>query len=205
LGELGISELAWVFNWALIIGGILTTIFMIALATEIRHWLRYPLGLLSVIATISGGLVGVYPMNYLGPHICYAMVFFNLGMVVSLLFSLAFLFLKRHPFPRWLAIPGLLNAVFFALFLNFPSAIRDTEVDFESGMAGFFTNRPDFIPLALIEWVVVIGILLWILLVSLYLIFYYSRDLRIHLERLDEDMQPPEKSFRLYKTGWCPF
>ena len=172
LGELGVSELAWVFNWSLIVGGVLTTIFMIALSAEIRHCLRYPLGLLGVIATISGGLVGVYPMNYMGPHIRFAMTFFNMGMLVSLLFSLVFLFLKRHPFPRWMAIPGLLNAAMFALFLNFPSAAEDVEIDFEDGMAGFFSSRPDFILLALMEWVVVIGIILWIMLVAFYLIFY---------------------------------
>ena len=46
LGELGVSNLAAAFNIGLIIGGILNTVFMIYLAIQIEHWIRYPLSLL---------------------------------------------------------------------------------------------------------------------------------------------------------------
>ena len=169
LGELGVSEWAPVFNWSLIIGGILTTIFMIYLASQIDHWLKYPLGLISVFSTINGALVGVYPMNDLEPHIRVAMRFFNLGMLTTFLYSLVFLFNSRHPFPRWLAIPGFVNALTFAWFLYFP-AETPTEPSFDQGMAGLLTNRPDYIPLALLEWVVILGILFWVFLLAVYLL-----------------------------------
>ena len=40
LGEYGVSDLAWVFNSALVVGGILITLFMLGLALEFRNWFR---------------------------------------------------------------------------------------------------------------------------------------------------------------------
>jgi hypothetical membrane protein len=174
LGELGISEWAAAFNWGLILGGVLTTIFMVYLAFQLESWLRYPLGLLSVFATTNGALVGVYPMNFIEPHTRVALTFFNLGMLITFLYSLVFLFIRRHAFPRWMAIPGLLNAATFAWFLYFPVQTV-AEPGFYEGMAGFLTNRPDFIPLALLEWVVVIGILSWVLILGVYLYIHRQR------------------------------
>jgi hypothetical membrane protein len=169
LGELGVSELAPVFNGSLILGGMITMVFMIYLASQFEHWTRYPLGVLSVIAALSGSLVGIFPMNSLEPHVLAAMTFFNLGMLISFLYSTVILLSKRHPFPKWLAIPGFVNAATFTLFLYFPSEIN-VEVDFQEGMAGLVNNRPDFIPLALMEWIVILGILIWISWIGVYLV-----------------------------------
>jgi hypothetical membrane protein len=168
LGELGVSEAAVVFNGSLLIGGLISTFFMVYLTCQIEHWIRYPLGLLSITAALSGALVGVYPMNYLIPHIRAAMAFFNLGMLMAFLYSLVFLFGKRHPFPKWLAIPGLLNAAAFTFFNNFPTEF-EAGVDFQESMANLLTHRPDFIPLALMEWIVILGILIWVSLMGIYL------------------------------------
>ena len=170
LGELGVSEGADLFNWGLILGGSLTTVFVVFLATQIEHWIKYPLGLLSVFTTVNGTLVGFYPMNFLEPHIQVAMRFFNLGMLMTFLYSLVFLFTKWHPFPRWMAAPGLVNAAFFAWFLNIPSDFNP-EAGFEDAMGEFFTNRPDFIPMALLEWVVILGILIWALMLGGYMLW----------------------------------
>jgi len=168
LGEVGVSSLAWVFNASLFIGGILATIFMIYLASRIDSWLRYPLGIISVVATLNGALVGLFPMNNLQPHIFVAMNFFNLGMFISLLYSLVILLGKKHPFSRWLAIPGLINAGLFIWFLNFPSD-EDAINQFQEGMQGLIRNRPDFMPMALLEWAVILGIILWVFLIGVYL------------------------------------
>lgn len=165
LGELGVSDWAVLFNGGLLLGGCLITIFMVYLATKIKHWVKYPLGLLSVCTSINGALVGVYPMNFLEPHIKVAMRFFNLGMLMTFLFSILFIFTRWHPFPRWIAIPGLLNAVSFAWFLNTPSDF-DSETGYEETMHALVLNRPDFIPLALLEWVVVLGILIFVLMLG---------------------------------------
>ena len=168
LGKVGLSQLAVVFNASLIVGSTLNAIFMITLSKNIQGWLRYPLGGLGLATAACGGLVGIFPMNNLDYHILFALGFFNLGLLVALAYSLVFLFGKIHPYPRWLSIPGFLNAAAFFAFNNFPSQI-DEGVDFQEGMQGLLSNRPDFIPLALMEWVVVLGILVWFSLLSIYL------------------------------------
>lgn len=169
LGEIGVSNLAPVFNLSLIVGGIFNSIFMITLAQGIRNWTRWPLALLGLAAAVCGALVGVFPMNALKAHIFVALAFFNLGQFVALAYSLIFLFGKKHNYPRWLAIPGLVNTAAFLAFNNFPSQFEEG-VDFNQGMGGLLSNRPEFIPLALLEWVVVLGILFWFSILAIYLI-----------------------------------
>ena len=62
-----------------------------------------------------------------------------------------------------------MNAAAFTLFLYYPSDLDAAASDLEGFMQGFLTDRPDLIPLALMEWVVVLGILVWILLLGIYL------------------------------------
>ena len=50
------------------------------------------------------------------------------------------------------------------------NVIFEEGVDFQEGMKGLLSNRPDFIPLALMEWVVVIGIIIWFLMLGFYLL-----------------------------------
>jgi hypothetical membrane protein len=173
LGEVGVSELAWVFNSSLVLGGFFNAIFVISLAQGIRGWLRYPLAILGLTATLCGGLVGIFPMNQLDQHILFALGFFNLGQFMALAYSLVFLFGRNHPYPRWLAIPGFLNTAAFFVFNNFPPQFEEG-VDFHQGMEGLLSNRPDLIPLALMEWVVIVGILIWFFMLGLYM-FWQSR------------------------------
>ena len=109
LGELGVSDSAWAFNAGLVAGGLLNALFMVYLAAQIDHWVRYPLGLLGVITSVFGALVGIFPMNFLKPHIFAALTFFDLGLAIALLYSIFILISNKHPFPKWMAIPGIIN------------------------------------------------------------------------------------------------
>jgi hypothetical membrane protein len=169
LGEVGVSDLAWVFNSSLVLGALFNAVFMVYLAQGIRGWARYPLTVLGLAAALSGGLVGVFPMNSLDYHILFALGFFNLGQLVALAYSLIFLFGKNHAYPRWLSLPGFISTAAFLVFNNFPPQFEEG-VDFQQGMEGLLNNRPDLIPLALVEWVVVLGILIWFLIMGLYLL-----------------------------------
>ena len=100
LGEAANSELHAVFNLGLIIGGGFLVIFMILLAGQIQSWLRWPLGLVGILTALSGLLVGCFPMDNLGPHLNAAMSFFNLGMLISFLYSLVSCSAKRTPSPN---------------------------------------------------------------------------------------------------------
>jgi len=168
LGEIEVSDLAAVFNGGLILGGIFNLIFMIYLASQFPGWIRYPLAIMGAATALCGTLIGVFPMNDLDRHLFVALGFFNLGLLVSLIYSLIFLFKKDHPFPRWLAVPGLLNTAAFFIFNNFPPQFEEG-IEFQDGMAGLFSNRPAFIPLAMMEWIVILGILIWFLILGIYL------------------------------------
>lgn len=182
LGEIGVSDAAWAFNAGLIGGGILNALFLIYLASQIKHWARYPLGFLGLITSIFGGLVGIYPMNSLKQHLFVALTFFDLGLAVALLYSIFILISSKHPFPKWLAVPGFVNTISFAVFIFFPSNF-DSGVDFQEGMAGLLRDRPNLIPLALLEWVVILGIVVWFLILGIFLFINSRNSAEIHIKK----------------------
>ena len=65
LGEVGISRLAWLFNGALIIGGIGILLGTISLALHLQGWFRYLILILGLITGLSGTFVGIFPMNHI--------------------------------------------------------------------------------------------------------------------------------------------
>ena len=104
LGEYPWSSSAWVFNYGLILGGIFVLIFMISLWSIFDGWLGKLIVIVGVVTSISGSLVGVYPMNNLDPHIDVAMTFFYAGLLITILFS-GYVFTRQNEkFPKWMAI-----------------------------------------------------------------------------------------------------
>ena len=174
LGEAGVSRGAPLFNLGLILGGLFNAIFLVYLPLQFQGWVRYPLLVLGPSASLLGLLVGLFPMNDLDKHIFVALGFFNLGQLVALFYSLVILFSKSHPFPRWLGLPGLFCTASFLAFNTYPSDIKG-EVDFQAGMAGLLASRPDFIPLALLEWVLILSLMVWFLALGIYLAWKAQR------------------------------
>lgn len=187
LGEVGVSELAAAFNGGLVVGATLLTFFMLGIAWLMKNWLGWLCGLSGLITGLSGMLVGVFPMSNLLPHIKVAMTFFNNGQITMLLFSLAVLFNRRPWFCKQLAIPGLITFSFFVLFLNMPMSFGgspDIETatinlnDIETAMRSQLTDRPRVIPLAVFEWLIIGGLMAWILITSLHLWRYQRSQLQ---------------------------
>lgn len=172
LGEIGVSDLALAFNLSLVAAGLFNAGFLAWLPFQFKGWVRYPLLLIGLLAAVFGALVGIFPMNSLDQHIFVALAFFDLGLLTAFLYSLVILFSKGPSIARWLAIPGLFNTAAFLIFTNFPSQFEEG-VDFQEGMGGLLSNRPDFIPLALMEWVVIIGVVAWFFTLGLYFLFRY--------------------------------
>jgi hypothetical membrane protein len=159
LGELGVSELAWLFNAGLMLGGMAFVVFILGVVATRTGSLRYAYAVTGVIAGIGGSLVGVFPMNDISTHTTVATTFFMFGLLTVLLGSLD---IWRRPdprFPRWLAILGVLDALAFAVFIVLMNRER-------SGLASPET-RPDIWPLTIFEWLCLAGILAWTFLASL--------------------------------------
>jgi hypothetical membrane protein len=159
LGELAVSKLAPVFNTALIIGGVLFVVFMIGLAAAGQGRLRWAYGVIGAIAGIGGAFVGVFPMDYLRQHSLAALTFFVLGLVTVLLASIDFLRRPDARFPRWLSVLGGLTVVAFAAFLVILFG--------EAGGLAHPDERVAVWPLTIFEWLLIVGILLWVFLTAL--------------------------------------
>lgn len=159
LGELAVSKLAVVFNTALIIGGVLFVVFMIGLAATGQGSLRWAYGLIGAIAGIGGAFVGVFPMDYLRVHSLAALTFFVLGLVTVLLASIDFVRRPDPRFPRWLSVLGGATVAAFAAFLVILFG--------EAGGLAHPDERAAVWPLTIFEWLLIVGILLWVFLTAL--------------------------------------
>jgi hypothetical membrane protein len=155
LGQLGVSELAQVFNVGLMVIGVCFAIFMAGLAWERGGALAWIYGPLGVAAGIAGTFVGVFPMNFLDQHGIAALTFFNLGWVCVALASIDFWRRPEGRFPRWLAWIGAFTVASFIGFLIvlFPLLSGD-------GLAAP-ENRPTFWIVPTLEWALITGILAW--------------------------------------------
>ena len=159
LGQLSQSEWAPVFNISLIIGGIGLTLFMILLGATLRHWFAWIAAAVGVYAGVNCTLVGFIPMDNIQPHYKVAMDFFFYGMISVSLFSFYFLLFSRGKHPRGLAIPGLVAAISFASFLYLPSSTLQPVPA---------ADRPPFILITFLEWMIFITVLIWVLVVAIY-------------------------------------
>jgi hypothetical membrane protein len=158
LGEIGVSELAMVFNIALRIGGACFVVFMVGLAVTRTGALRYLYGPTGVIAGIGGALVGVFPMNELDKHAVVALTFFVLGLVTVLLASIDFVRSPDPRFPSWLSWLGAATVVAFAIFLVILFG--------EAGGLAHPDDRAAIWPLTIFEWLLLVGILAWVFLTA---------------------------------------
>jgi hypothetical membrane protein len=157
LGEMGVSRLALVFNIGLFVGGLALALFFFALGRLRHSRLANVYVVVGVIAGISGALVGVFPMNNRAIHIVFALGFFVLGWVAV---GLASYDIWRRPeprFSRWLPALGALTVAVFLLFLSVYIPYLYT---------GTGDDRPALSVATVLEWLVLIGIMGWVLMAS---------------------------------------
>ncbi|HEY8135276.1 MAG TPA: DUF998 domain-containing protein [Candidatus Limnocylindrales bacterium] len=157
LGEMGVSSLALVFNIGLFVGGLALALFFFALGRLRSSRLASVYVIVGIVAGVSGALVGVFPMNNRSIHIVFALGFFVLGWVAV---GLASLDIWRRPearFSRWLPALGALTVAVFLLFLSVYIPYLYT---------GTGSDRPDVSIATVLEWLVLIGIMGWVLVAS---------------------------------------
>lgn len=143
----------------MIIGGIGILLGTISLALHLQGWFRYFILVLGFVTGLSGTFVGIFPMNQIYAHLSAALTFFNTGWIVTGAFSLYVLFARQKQFPRWLAFPGFMTAIAFVVFMRYSGNLMEgaQSVDEILGAA-----RPEVWSTAIVEWVVVLTILIWI-------------------------------------------
>jgi hypothetical membrane protein len=165
LGEIAASRLAWAFNLGIVLGGVGLGTFLLLLTDRLTGRFRTALVAAGVVAGVSGTLVGVFPMDYVGTHRLVSVVFFLIGWIVAGLFSAWLLATRRAGFPRWLFIPGAATVAISWAFIAVYSTYIGTDA------AGRILNRPDpFWSIAYLEWASLLSLLVWFGLVSLVLL-----------------------------------
>jgi len=155
LGELGISELAWMFNIGMILAGILFIPFMIGFGLYINNIISKITAVVGVYSAASIVLVGIFPMNYIYEHSVAAISFFLSGMVMTLLWAIAILVQKEVRVHKGLSLGGFINMTIFALFLYGP-------------FGSFGPPRPEFSMRITLEWAIYWAIIGYLLILSLY-------------------------------------
>lgn len=91
LSDLGVSEVANIYNSSLIVLGIVDLIFIIGFVKAYaKSALFYLGGILLIIASVSISLVGVFTEAYATPHMILAMAIFVLEPIGLMLVGLAF-------------------------------------------------------------------------------------------------------------------
>ena len=158
LGEIGVSPLAHIFNGGLILGGLLTSFFMLGLATHISGNWGLGLGVIGLVTGISVTLVGIFPMNQLAIHILVANTFFYAGLLVALAYSLYVICSHQPRLPKVTALTSGITMLAFAVFVWFlPPPTDDVQV-----ISEILKNRPEIWALPILEWLVFLCVMGWI-------------------------------------------
>ncbi len=163
LGVSGISPLAPVFNAGLIAGGLLLLLFIIGLSRLLSTRLA---GVMGTISAVSCSFVGVFPAeeSLIIGHAIAALTFFFVAAVTILVFTIVILLQKEVKVSKRMALPGFVVAGIFGLFLSLSFSGGGNFTSFTDMML----NRPEFWLAPFLEWLAVLSITGWLLVVALY-------------------------------------
>jgi hypothetical membrane protein len=161
LGEYGVSQLAWLFNAGLIVGGLLFLPFSLGLGLTLPGWLSKMGCLAGVVAGTSLAGVGLFSMNNLDPHIIAAMTYFRSGLFTVVIFGLSIQLQPkgRVVLNKWVNLTSLLAFICYASFLFYMQL--PTERDSSALDLSWMVSRPTIWPMAILEWSIFFSTILW--------------------------------------------
>jgi hypothetical membrane protein len=157
LGEAGVSQLAWMFNYGLMLAAILLLPFLIGFGLYPKNMAGNLSSVAGLFTAVSLFLVGVYPMNNRDLHGLTSTWFYFGGLIMTALWTIALLTQKENLLPKGLALGGLVNLSIFFLFLFGPWPLMSIGWD-----------RPDFSMRTTLEWGIFLALVGFILIASVY-------------------------------------
>ena len=180
LGEVGVSHLAPLCNTGLILGGLISVLFMVGLGMYIKNSAaRIAMGF-GVLSGIACSLVGFFPMNNFHMHIIVAASFFLGGMITVAIFTVAILMQKEVKISKLFGFAGLVVTGIFIAFLVDAHIIDPLSGHVALGVGAV---RPHIWMRTILEWSVYFAIVGWILAISTYM-YIVNRRLRGTREKI---------------------
>lgn len=167
LGEIGVSKRAWAFNWGLGVGGLLLLPTLIHLGLRFESALGYVGIFFGVIMAVSLSLVGVFSMERIKPHVIAAYTFFHSGLIMILVFSLAFFFQPEDSqvFSKWIGLAGIPAIAAFIWFLRLNGRASQAGSDLLVPDEG---ERPRVSVVTVAEWAIFAAVVFWLLVVTVF-------------------------------------
>jgi hypothetical protein len=171
LGEVGVSRLAALFNWGLIVGGLVLIPFLVGMGLALGSlWGKIAL-IVGIWTALSCAAVGIFPMNHMKSHSWVAMSYFRSGLVTVLLFSIA-VFTQSPEFeiiPKLSNLAGLLSVMCYAAFLIISdTSKKKDEPEREVLDPETYPERQRFSRITILEWAVFFSTVLWFLILALF-------------------------------------
>jgi len=172
LGQVGISRAAGVFNYGLIIAGILLLPYLVGLALVLNNAWAIPAAIAGVWATLSCALIGLFPMNNIKAHIKAAVSFFRAGLVTMVLYSISIFAqpVESEIIPKGMIWIGVMASLVDAVFLKYPDRAAKQDTDMDVLDTSKLVERPKVWMAAVLEWAVLASTMLWFLATSLALL-----------------------------------
>lgn len=164
LGEVAVSELAWLFNIGSITGGALIALYMLGIVLRSASAAGRAFGILGVLTGLAVMSIGLFPMDDIDGHLVATLCTFG-GITLAAGWFAGWVFGGSAPYPRWLGALAAWVVVAMIVFVVMPSLLQP-EWTFAMQFEADQPPRPDIWLAALLEWLVIGSALGWLALVA---------------------------------------
>jgi len=158
LGWLKHSKMAWPFGACLFLGGLLCAPAVWRTGMSLGTRCGMAGAALGAFAALSGAAVGLVPMDWIVPHTVVAFMYFSGWLLASLLFAASLLRGREDKAGRALGLLCLASSLASLAFIAVAAYVGAQLVP--SGDLKLFLSvlesyqRPDYWPVAIMEWLV---------------------------------------------------
>lgn len=163
LGELKVSALAPIFNVCLVVSGIFFVLFMIGFGMYYSTPAAGLAAAAGVCSSLACSAVGMFPMNHMSRHMVSAMSFFYGGLATVILFGTATIMDGGRRLPPAFTVLAAAETFAFIAFLLLPR-LGGKIFSLDPSVS----TRPKLWMFPLLEWLVMLGMNVWVLSVSIF-------------------------------------
>lgn len=163
LGELNVSARARLFNVCLVVSGMFFAFFMIGFGMRYSTTTAGFAAVAGVYSSLACSAVGVFPMNNMSRHMISAMSFFYGGLATIFLFGTAAVMDGYRLLPPAFTVLAVAVSIAFVAFFLLPR-LGGRVFSLDPSVS----TRPRVWMLPLLEWLVMLGMNVWILSVSIF-------------------------------------